>query len=163
MWRSGCDWTRSVRNKPVPAKKRGTVKGKWLLPYAPLSDPALMHTHTNELGLSILSLPKADLMQKRLGKPLSSPVSFPENRRVQPFLVWLRVHCSHRDTHIWWISSAYTGTLCLLQLICCQILRAQYEQGQLCLTLLHRINTGFPVFKIIFCTCILWNKDDQYV
>lgn len=64
-------------------QKRGTVKGKWLLPYAPLSDPALMHTHTH--SVSIFSLTKADLKQKRLGNPLSSPLSSPATRRVQPF------------------------------------------------------------------------------
>lgn len=127
-------------------QKRGTVKGKSLLPYAPLSDPAQMHAHTDELGLSILSLHKADLKQKRLGNPLS----FLENRRVQPFLVLLCVDCSHRDAYIWWISHAYTSTLRSLQPTCCQILRAQFEQGQLCFTLLHRINLGFPAFKISF-------------
>lgn len=47
-------------------QKRGTVKGELLLPYALLSDLAQMYAHTNEPALSIASLPKADLKQKRL-------------------------------------------------------------------------------------------------
>lgn len=77
MCRSGCDCVLCDK-QACACQKRGTVKGELLLPYAPLSDPAQMHTHTNELGLSISSLPKADLKQKRLRNPLS----IPENMRV---------------------------------------------------------------------------------
>ena len=64
MCRSGCDCVCSARNKPVPAKKEAQSRVNrfcHMLPY----QTQQTHAHTNELGLSISSLPKADLKQKR--------------------------------------------------------------------------------------------------
>jgi len=79
MCRNGCNCAELLCEEQACAcQKRGTVKGESLLPYAPLPDPAQMHARTNEPGLGISSLPKADLKQKRLRNPLS----IPENMRV---------------------------------------------------------------------------------